>query len=250
MAVALDYIHAYKLPRAIVRARSFTPAAEVVDPSGAAVTLSAGTYSLYAGSRLIFSTSALTYLPVGMVSTTAPIDASVTADEALAENWLETWDVTIDGADVRTFDRPVHLVRRELHPTLTDIDLIARHSDLAELRDTDQPTYEIQRTDAWIRLADWLISKGSRPWLIIDDWKLRETHRNLTLEAIFNDFASSVGDGRYRELADFYRLAAVESFDSLALTYDFSEDGFVQEDEENAKTANPVTTLQIPWGWW
>lgn len=245
---ALDYIHVYTLPRDIVRNRAFTPSAVVTDAAGADVALSAGTYTLYAGSKQIYTTSTLTYTPTGTVATTAAISAATTADESLSDRWLETWDVTV-GGESRTFDRPCYLVRRELHMTLTDTDLIARHSDIAALRDTDQTTYEAQRGDAWVTLIQWLIQKGNRPQLIVDDWQLREVHRALTLEIIFTDFASSVGDGRYKELAERYRKDAIEEFDRLALTYDFDEDGFIDDGEVSAKTANSVTNLMVPYGW-
>lgn len=245
---ALDYIHIYQLPRDIVRNRPFTPSAVVTDATGVDVALSAGTYALYAGSKQIYTTSTLTYTPTGTVATTAAISAATTADESLSDRWLETWDVTVDG-ESRTFDRPCYLIRRELHMTLTDTDLLSRHTDLAELRDSDQTTYTSQRGDAWVTLMQWLIQKGNRPQLIIDDWQLRPVHRSLTLELIFTDFALSVGDGRYKELAERYRVAALAEFDALALTYDFDEDGFIDSGEVSAKTANPVTNLMVPYGW-
>ncbi len=140
-------------------------------------------------------------------------------------------------------------MREVLHPVITDSDLTALHSDLADLRDPDQTTFETQRSDAWIVLQKWLIQKGNRPQLIVDDWQLRDVHRYLALENVFRDFASSVGDGRYRELADFYRQKALDEFNSLALTYDFDEDGTVDDGEQSAKAGNPVTLLTTPWGW-
>lgn len=244
---ALDYIHIYQLPRDIVRNRAFTPALRVTDVIGGDVTMSAGTYTLYAGSRQVFTTTAIDFTTNNATLTSA-ISAATTADEGLSDTWLETWDVTISG-DTRTFDRPCYLIRRELHMTLTDNDLISRHSDLAELRDSSQTTFVAYRGDAWLSLTQWLIQKGNRPQLIVDDWQLRETHQSLTLALIFTDFALSVGDGRYKDLAEKYRADAVVAFDRLALTYDFDEDGFIDSGEVSAKTANPVTNLMEPWGW-
>jgi hypothetical protein len=252
MPAATDYIHRYQLPRCIVRGVDASPDIFVADLAGVGVQLAdASTYTLLSGSRIVHTTTALTYgtgATVGEGSLTSPILAATTAAEDLTDRLVERWDTTIAGASV-SFTRPVYLVRHPLHAVITDTDLLALHSDLAELRDPDQTTYEEQRSDAWVTLQTWLIQKGHRPQLIVDDWQLRGVHQMLTLEIIFRDFASSVGDGRYSTLASDYRAQSVEAFSALALTYDFNEDGAVNEGEQSAATGSPVTLLSVPWGW-
>ena len=46
-----------------------------------------------------------------------------------------------------------------------------------------------------------LIRQGERPQLVLDAWQLRSLHAYRTLELFYRDAASSVGDGRYIELA-------------------------------------------------
>ncbi len=250
MPASVEYVHRYSLPRCIPIGSDWNAQADIFDQAGAAETLSGpGLYELFYGSSLAYSTAALTF-GAGFARLTANVTAATLADLAPSDRLLEKWTVeTTADPSTRTFTRPVSLVRHSLNATITDVDLTALHSDLTDLRDPDQTSFEAQRLDAWIVLMKWLVQKGNRPQLIIDDWALRDVHRFLSLETIFRDFASSVGDGRYRELADFYRLKASEEFDRLVFSYDFGADGLTDIGDQAAKTGQPVTTLQIPWGW-
>lgn len=246
MSANLEFIHRYFLPRCIARNRDFTPRLSVFDLAGGAETLTGpGAYTLDLDGSAIYTTAALSY-GAGFAVTTAAIPAAETDGEALSDRYTETWEV-VTTAGPRTFTRPCSVVRNELFPVITDTDLIALHSDLADLRDPDQTTYETQRADAWIVLNKWLIQKGNRPQLIMDDWMLRDVHRYLALHTIFRDFATSVGDGRYAQLAAEYREKAALEFDKLTPAYDFNEDGI--NDEGEVKAANPVVFLQVPRGW-
>lgn len=249
---ATDYIHVYKLPRMLVRGVNATLGTFLANLDGTgAPAVDPDSYALFAGSRLVFETSAVGNgigPAVGNLSTT--IAAADTEDEGLTDAMVEKWSSTITGELAQiVFTRPVYLVREVLHAVITDADLTALHSDLGDLRDPDQGTFQVQREDAFIVLQKWLIQKGNRPQLIVDDWQLRDVHRYLSLENVFRDFASSVGDGRYRELADHYRAKATDEFASLSLTYDFDESGGVDPEEVSAKAANPVTLLTVPWGY-
>jgi len=245
LSVDVEFIHRYVLPRCIARGFDFTPRLNIYDMAGAAETLTGpGSYTLNSGGSEIYTTAALTY-GAGFAVTTAAVPAAETVDEPLSDSLIETWDVvTTTGA--RSFTRPCSLVRNVLSSVITDADLIALHSDLAELRDPDQTSFELQRLDAWIVLNGWLIQKGNRPQLIMDDWMLRDVHRSLALHIIFRDFATSVGDGRYSQMAAEYREKAAIEFDRLTPAYDFDEDG---ANEGEVKAANPVVFLQVPMGW-
>jgi len=233
----------HALPRAIERGVANTLTADVYDAAGVQQTASAGTLTLYAGSKLILDGVAVTS-PGAPTSHT--LAAGLTTNEALSDSWLEMWTLTIGGT-AYTFRRDAYLVRHVLYPTITDTDLLELHSDLAALRDADQSSYETQREAAWARVQHRLIVAGRRPELVLSSWALRELHRALTLEIIFADFASSTGDGRYRELAEHYRAAADVEFGRLPLRYDSDEGG--TEDANDRAAARPVMFLAEPWGY-
>ena len=250
-------IHQYGLPRCIVRdVAAVDVRATVTDAAGTGVSFDALTsYTLYRGSRTVHTSTALTAAG-GVITLTGGIPASALPDtEALSDNLMEEWVCTVSG-QVYTFTRPVYLVRQLLNPCITDTDLTALHSDLLDHIDPDQTTFETQRSDAWVMLNKWLIQKGNRPHLVLDDWMLRDVHRCLALYIIAKDLATSVGDGRWHELAYGdkskgtvgYLEKAENEFNRLTFSYDFDEDGR-PEDLEN-KAANPVTVLNNPWGWW
>ena len=239
--MALVLRHA--LPRSIERGVANTLTADVYSAAGAQQTASAGTLTLYAGSKLILDAVAVTSAGAPTSHTLA---AGSTTDETLSDTWLEVWSLTIGGT-VYAFRRDAYLVRHVLYPTITDTDLIELHSDLAALRDADQSSYETQRGAAWTRVQHRLIAAGRRPELVLSSWALREYHRALALEVIFADFASSTGDGRYRELAEHYRDAAEVEWGRLPLRYDADEGG--TEDTGDRAASRPITFLSQPWGY-
>jgi len=232
----------YALPRFLRRGVDESLTLDVYDSAGVQQTATVGTLSVFAGSRTVLDEVAVATLGPPAAYALA---AAVTATEGLSDRWLEVWSLTIGGS-VEVFQRPAYLVRRLLTPVIDDRDLSELHSDLAELRDPSQQSYAGQRHSAWIRLNKWLIQQGNRPALIFDSWGLRDVHIYLSLEIIFRDFATSVGDGRYSKLSDHYRQIARDEFDRLQLAYDFDEDGTNDSDAEK-RSATPVTYLSSGW---
>lgn len=231
----------YQLPRMIERGVAKTLDADVYSDAGAQQTPSAGTLTLYAGSKTLLDEVSVT----AAAPSTYSLLAATTADESLSDRWLEVWTLTIGGTDY-TFRRSAYLVRHVLYPVITDTDLTAHHSDFADLRDPDQSSYETQRTKAWHDLQTWLIGRGRRPQLVLDSWALRNWHIYQTLHLVFLDFSLSTGmDRRYRELADHYREMADDARDTLVLRYDEDEDG-IADDGEITPMHSVVYTSQPP----
>jgi len=233
--------------------------ATITNPDGTAVTFDAiDNYTLFRGSTELHTSTGVTGA-AGVLTLTGGIPAaSLPATEALTDDLIEVWTATVAG-QVHTWSRPVYLVRQLLNPCITDTDLTAIHSDLLDHIDPDQTTFETQRSDAWVMLNKWLIQKGNRPQLILDDWMLRDVHRYLALFTIAADFASSLGDGRWRDLAHGnqqtgqigYLAKAESEFGKLTFKYDFDEDG--KPDDGDSRAAVPVVFLQEPrdpWGCW
>ena len=220
-------VHRYQLPRMIVRGVAQTLDADIYTDAGVQITPTAATLSLYAGGKtLLDGVSATAAAP-----STYALLAATTAGEGYSTEYLEVWTLTVAGSPV-TVQRPAYLVRRELHPAITDTDLLSYHTDLADLRDPDSTTFETQRDEAWVWINRRLIERGRRPQLIIDAWALRDVHVYKSLGIIFRDAALALGDGRYQELAEYYRTLADETLAGLSLQYDEDEDGFVDDGDQ------------------
>ena len=233
----MSLILRHSLPRMIQRGVAETLTADVYDNAGTQQTATAATLSLYAGSRLILDGVTAT---AGAPSSYTMVTAD-TSSESLSDTWLEVWSLTAGGV-VYTFRRDAMLVRHLLYPVITDTDLVALHSDIAELRDSDQSDYGTQRLAAWERIQRKLIARGRRPWLVMASWALKDVHTWETLELVFTDLASSVGDGRYLALADRYRALADSWWNSEGnFRYDEDEDGY--QDTSETSSADPVIFL-------
>lgn len=203
---------------------------------------SAATFTLKVGASTVVSAASAT---VGGSSTaTYALLAAATEGLTPSDDWLEIWTVTIDGV-AQTLTRSGYLVRRAWHPTITDADLIDYHSDLAALRPSSLTTYEPYRRRAGNWLQTRLISKGRRPWLIFDTWALTTAHIHKALALIFADFASAVGDGRYKELAAQHEGQADAAFDAVVFRYDAGETGNIA-DENPVSSTVPVFLTSGP----
>jgi hypothetical protein len=232
----------YRLPRMIERGASQVLTLPVYAADGTAqATASSGTVSIYAGSTAIVTDAAVSVGPPAAYT----LAGSATTDQSLSEEWLEIWKLTISGTEY-TFQRPAYLVRRVLYATLIDADLVEYHSDLLSLLDPDESNLQKYRDNAWSSVQTALIRKGRRPQLVIDSWQLRQLHAFRTLELFFRDAASSVGDGRYIELAREYGELAAEEWAALSFRYDASEDGYIGTALDETTAGSGVVYLSAP----
>jgi hypothetical protein len=214
------------------------------DGTGATKTATSGTVSIYAGSRKVIDEATVS---AGNPSTYS-LAASSTSTESLAGDWLEVWSLVIDGA-TQVFSRPAFLVRRPYRHVLTQGDVTELHPELAdrETAGTLDLDGTIQAADAVVRRD--LIKLGNRPELVFDVWALLDAHRAKTLELIFRADAQSVGDGRYRELADYYAEQYREEWGRVSFTYDSDQDGVI-DDTDARRGGQPVVMLTSRKRWW
>ena len=68
--------------------------------------------------------------------------------------------------------------------------------------------------------------------MILSDFALFDCHRHLAAYLLFNDAASSVGDGKWADMAEHHLGRYEQEWARLKLTYDTDEDGLVAEDEQ------------------
>lgn len=212
--------------------------------------LTSGTFTLKQGSRVIIDAQPVSFAFPG-VSCSYTLTAADTQDLPFSDTMLEIWDLfgTIGGEDNHvTVRKSGHLVRTLLWPMIQDSDLIARHSRILDLLPPGYGEFQKYRILAWEILNRDLIKQGRRPELILDSYALIDLHVYKSLELIFRDAITFVGDGRYNELADLYSEKYREEWLNVAFRYDRNEDDAIQDSELEA--ASPSVWLgEPPPGW-
>jgi len=230
------YSHSHGLPDFIVRDKLQTLECPVY--SGSTLTApSSGTVTVYEGSTVLVDAAAVTITADIAVYSLAA--ATIPTTLSLSDNWLIVWELVIDG-EAHTFQRAAALVRRELHPVVTPADLSALHQDASSLLASGQ-TLAGFLDQAWDMLQRRLLAVGRRPYLILSDFALFDCHRHLAAYLLFNDAASSVGDGRWAEMSEHHLDRYEQEWARLSLAYDMDEDGLVEDVEQG--TAGPTAVF-------
>jgi hypothetical protein len=189
--------------------------------AGATVTPSAGTFTALDGSGLAVVSGAVSV--VGGVATFVVL-ASALADRSLAEDWSIEWSLAMPDGVFHTFRRSAALCRRRLYPSISDSDLIARHSDLGELRPSSQASYQGQIDAAWEELLSFLRQQGSLPHRIISAEELRLPHLFGTLALIFTDFMLTAGgEARWAALAEKYGRDAFHARQRITVKFQLED---------------------------
>ena len=183
------------------------------------------------GSQLIVVAAPI----VGNVAT-ATVQSSLLASLPYGDGWLFEWSLTMPDGVVHVFRTDGSLVRRSLYPVVTDADLLRRHRDLAQLREASVTSEQDYLDEAWAIINNRLIGTGKRPWLIMSPSAFRESHACLTLHLLFNDYATSAGDGRYQQLADQYGRQYEEAWGRLTFAYDENDENRPDPNRRQAGT--------------
>jgi len=222
------YSHRHSLPDFLVRARVNLIECPVYNDSTLTAPAS-GTVDVFKGdgTKLVDGQAVTVTADIATFSVAAE---SLPTTLTLEDNWLIVWSLTLAGS-VHTFQRPAALVRRELHPVVTPADLTALHQDASSLLASGQ-TLQQFLDESWGMLQRRLLAAGRRPYLIISDFALFDVHRHLAAYLLFNDAASSVGDGNWSEMAEHHIDRYEQEWARLSLSYDMDEDGVVAIDEQ------------------
>ncbi len=211
----------------------------------------AGTFTLKQGGKVLIDAAPCTTLGGSLQSASYDILAADTAAESLGSDYLELWTLTaIPGhspSETVTFRRSATLVLSALWPMVTDVDLVARHSRLDDLLPPAETNWARYRELAWEILNRDLIKKGRRPSLILDSYALIDAHIFKTLELIFRDLSTLVGDGRYTEFSILYGEAYTGEFEVIQFRYDRDEDNAIDPGE--LESGSPSLWLGVPPGW-
>lgn len=205
------------------RARSSFLDLAVYD-DGALAAPSAGTVSVFnpAGTAAV---DAAAVTVTGSIATYT-IAVNTLDSESFGPGWRVEWTLTMPDTNSHVFRHDAALVRVRLGPVITDVDLIARHSDLASYRPSGLSDWEDYIEESWREIEGRLEAMGRRPYLIISPQALRPVHLFLTLANIFTDFGGTGDDdNRWVRLAREYHERSEAEWRRTSLVYDEDDSG-------------------------
>jgi len=217
---------------------------------GSLVAPTAGTLNIYSASSGI-DTPLLGPFACSVVGDKAwhELPAAATTDLSLADDWMESWTLTIEGDPIE-FRREAALVRTRLRPVISDADLERMHTELRAWKAQDNLSYQPYIDAAWDEIQVRLMEMGNRPYLILSSYALRTAHLDLTLQMVFLDYASSAAGsgGKYGETSDKYGKKFESDFKRIQFKYDSDEQGVTGDSKSNV---SPVIMLgsSPAWTW-
>lgn len=227
-------------PRFIVRNVAETIELRVYR-DGALVTPSAVTVSVYDANKTAVVDAQSATVSASVASYTIP--AATTADLSLGQGWLIKWTATVGGQVINPINDAA-LVRRQLYPVVTDLDLFRRASSLdpsSATVITSLTTYQSYLDEAFLEIQNRLINTGRRPNLVISPYSLRDVHLYLTLALIFEDLSTRLNEA-YELRAQQYRSHYERCWGEIKMLIDTDDSGEA-DDIHHRSAANPTVWL-------
>lgn len=228
------------LPRFVEVGVAQTLTIDVYSDAGTLQTVTAATLTVTLGAEKILD--AVTATP--STHTNYALLAATTTDREPSADYLEVWRCTIGGV-VYPFRVPGYLVRHAYYPSITDTDLTDRHAELATFATQTGEGFQSKRDEANVELQLDLLRRGRRPWLVFDVFVLRRAHIFKTLEMLFNDYMSVVGDGKYERLRDHYAAQYAACMADDNFRYDSSQTGTIDSSDRQS-ISGPVFVTAGP----
>tara|TARA_R100000655_G_scaffold11918_5_gene27937 strand:- start:610 stop:1350 length:741 start_codon:yes stop_codon:yes gene_type:complete len=210
-----------------------------IERSGAAVTVTSGTLTVYkpSGEAIV---DAVAGTVAGGTFTSATIAAAITSGEDFAKRWLVKVDLVISGATF-TFYNDAVLCRARLYPTIGQTDLVARHSEAANLLGSSITSLQGYIDQAWTDITERLYLEGVPFWRWRTPSALRQVLFDRSFELLFYDYATLLGNNdRYFRFAERYSEQYERDLERLRSTIDNNEDNQLSEE---IVTGSPVLLL-------
>lgn len=173
--------------------------------------------------------------------------SSLLNEKQLGEGYIQEWELTIVGKKY-IFRRMCAVVLRRLYPVVSDGDLTATYSQLADLRPSSLNSYQTYIDEAWYTIIQRMRNEGGGlEYLVMSAESFRSAHQNLALYYIFRDFHSSLGqsNGRYLDLANEHYNQYKTEWKLISFVYDRSHSG-VSENANTRVAKQPVIFLSNP----
>jgi len=235
------------LPRMIIRDQDQVLDISWIVENSLITTVTSATLTLKQGTTVLLDEVPASTLGGSTSATYNLLAADVPNTLSFSDTMLEIWTLsgTVFGTPAIVIARRSgHLVRTLLYPLISDADLISRHRRIEDIRPPSIPNFAGYRDLAWEILNRDLLKKGRRPELVLDSYALVDLHVFKSLQLIFRDAITFVGDGRYDELSDTYLNSYLAEWDKVQFRYDRNEDDAIEDGETEA--ASPSIWLGEP----
>jgi hypothetical protein len=215
----------FPLPHEIVHDRTTTIEAPVY-LDGAELTATAGTITITDET----GTAVVDAVAVTALGPPASYDVADSLFEAtdVSELVHVRWTLTIGGV-VDVGENDGLIVARELHPVISDVDIIRGRAALDPANGAvihNYTDFQDFIDESWTELLNRLIEDGRRANYIMSPSSLRSTHLYLTLQKIYEDLASHLNTA-YAETAKGWEKRYNRAYDSMTVLEDGDDDGQV-----------------------
>lgn len=170
-------------------------------------------------------------LPTAVSGSAVTIDGAGTMTYAvvagntnlLGANYSAVWHAVISGVTydfVQLFD----VVRFPLRNMVRQADLLEHHPDLTDLLPASEANFQVYCERAFMRVYQWLDSKGRRPYLVLSSEDLRLPIEHKALELIFRPRSREDGD-RWWSLAEHHATEYDKTLSAMSIVYDEDQSG-------------------------
>ena len=245
MSTSTPYAPQIKIPELLERGKANTSTLPIYR-DGVLVAPDAVRYTLYKPDQEKLIDNATASYPANIptyVHSAGILDYSL----ILGEGYLQEWKITIVGEEY-IFRRMASVVLRRLYPVVSDGDLTATYSQLADIRPSNLSSYQTYIDEAWFTMLQRMRQEGGGlEYLVMSPEAFRASHQNLSLYYIFRDFHSSLGqsNGRYLDLANEHYRQYNDEWKRINFIYDHDHNG--QSEQPNNRIAKqPVIFLSNP----
>ena len=225
MPTSTPYAPQIKIPELLERGKSNTSTLPIYRDGVLAVPTEVR-YTLYKPDQTKLVDNASASFP-GNIPTYVHPASQLGSELLLGEGYLQEWKITIVG-DEFIFRRMCSLVLRRIYPVVSDGDLTATYSQLADIRPSNLSSYQTYIDEAWYTMVQRMRTEGGGlEYLVMSAESFRAAHQNLALYYIFRDFHSSLGqsNGRYLDLANEHYAQYKDEWKRINFIYDHNHDG-------------------------
>ena len=203
--------------------------------SGATVTPTAATFTLYAPGQTTAVLDAVAATVGGSGVVTYSIAAAVLdptlSGRTYGTGWQEVWTLTVDGVD-RPFPRSAAMSIRPITPTLSDDTLLAEHTDILAYATQGTTTLQTVREAAWGDIVRLWLQAGGSTWNIADSGLFHEAQRELAFAKFWRNTAKSQGNDTLVDLSETHRKSYEAAWSRIAVQYDRDQDGRIDDPDE------------------